>query len=181
MFVFLLLLLMNTIFALSMAKKLSITDVYFEGPTIVPHDMIDNTLILNAKKSSKHLSESVNALQSAIKILFPKEDQNERNFANNQQSLIIGCLIKRVEATEEQRRACKGLHEKNDKNVYYEFDDELLEQKSTAKDIDDLPIHVEHINVARVENKKDKSINDTVEEIQKLISIENRLINNGTK
>jgi hypothetical protein len=140
MFVFLLLLLMNIIFALPMTKKLSITDVYFEGTTIVPHDMIDNTLILNAKNSSNHLSESVNALQLAIRILFPK----------------------------------------NDKNVYYEFDDTLLEQKSTAKDMDHLPIHVEHINVARVENNKDKSINDTAEKIQKLIAIENRLINNET-
>jgi len=162
MFVFLLIFLINIIFALPMT-------------TIVPYDMIDNTL-----KSSNHLHESVNALQSAIEILFPKKDQHEKEFAIDRQSLLIGCLIKKIEATEEQRRACKGLHENNDKNVYYEFEDKSLGQKSTEKDIDYSPIHVEHINVARVENNKEKSINDKVEEIQKLIAIKNRLINNET-
>jgi hypothetical protein len=165
---------MNIIFALPIAEKLSITNVYIEGTTIIPHDVIDNTLISNIQKSSNHLYESVNALQSAIKILFPKKDQHERNFTIDRQSLLIGCIINRGEVSEEPRRACKGLHEKKDKNIYYEFEDKSLE------DIDHLPIHVEHINVARVKNDKEKSNNDTIEEIQKLIAIENRLINNET-
>lgn len=141
MFVFFLISLININIALPTVEK---PDIHIERTTVVP------------------LHESVRTLQSAIRILFPKKDQNEKNFSVDRQTLLIGCLINRG------RRACKGLHEKNDKNIFYEFDDKLLS--------DHLPIHVEHINVARVE----KPINDTIEEIQKLITSENRLIKNET-
>jgi hypothetical protein len=131
--------------------------MHIEGTTVIPHNIIDRILMSNVKKSSNHLHESVQPLQSAIKILFPQE----KNVSFDRQVLLIGCLINSGKTNEKQRRTCKGLHEKYDQNIFYEFDDKSLN--------DHLPIHVEHINVARVE----KSINNTIEEIRKLITIDN--------
>lgn len=159
MFVFLLILFTNSILALPVT-----TDGYIKGTTMGSND----------------LHESINTLQSAIDIIFPKKNQSENKFSIDRQSLLIGCLFKKIKTTEKQRRVCKGLHENNDKKVYYEFEDRSVGQNKTMKDIDYIPIHVEHINVARVKNNKEKSEDDTVEEIQKLTASKNRLINNKT-
>jgi hypothetical protein len=180
MFAFSLILLSNLISGLPMIEMLPITYVHIEGTTIVPHDMMDNILMSNVQNSSNHLHESVGGLQSAIKMLFPKKYQQEMNSTVDRQSLLIGCIFNRAETSEEERRACKGFYEKNDKNGYYEFEDKSLEQKSTDKEIDHLPIHVQHINVARVEDNRKESINNTIEEIRKLTALENRLIDNAT-
>ncbi len=153
MFLFLFISLRNIIFALPMPEKLFISD-----------NIVDRILMSNVKNSSSHLHESVQALQTAIKILFPTEGTN---VSIDRQALIIGCLINRGKKNEKPRRECKGLHEKYDKNVFYEFDDKSLN--------DHLPIHIEHIDVARV----DKPINDTVEEIRRLIANDNET--NGRK
>lgn len=139
MFVFLFILLTtNVIFALPLTKKdLS----YLEKTTIIPQD--------NNEKSTNHVHESINTLQSVINIIFP----NERNFSLDRQSLLIGCLIKKIQTTGERQRTCKGIHENNEKNIFYEFEDKPLEENNT----DDLSIHVEHINVARIENNKQNS------------------------
>ena len=158
MFLFLFITLTNIITAVPLREK---WDMHADGTTAVPKNLIDRLLVSHVKKSSKHLPESVQALQSAIQILFPS---SEKNASHDRQVLLIGCLINKDQMIGKQRRGCRGLHEKHDKNVFYEFDDNPLNEH--------LPIHVEHINVARVE----KSMNDTSEGIRKLIASDPRLL-----
>lgn len=125
MFVFLFVLLPKIVFALPRIEELPIANTDLDGSTSVPSHQE-----YNVEKSSNELQKAVNSLQTAIQILFPKKNHQEKDSLSSRQSPFIRCLISKVQLSAEEKKLCHQMYRKTS-------EDETSKEENALDDSDD--------------------------------------------
>ena len=114
--------------------------IHFLFFVIIPTDLLVAFPMgmFTVKPSTNHSHRSVQALRSAMKLILPSK--------KDQQSLFIECILNR------DRTGCKELHQKKDKKVFYQFNDQSSENS------EQLPIHA--VNSSILLNLRENAMNN---------------------